>query len=131
MTLRRIILAIESRLLRDMLRRALENVHGVRIVGEYTDRATLLAAVAQSKAQWVIVSLAENGDMPAVADFLRTAKPRLNILAVALDGSRTRMRVQDTRDEDLNGMSLDELIEVLQGRHSAGGQRKPVNTTEG
>ena len=111
---RRIILAIKPRLLRDMLRRALENAHGVRIVGEYTDRASLLAAVARSEAQWVIVSLSASGDMPAIADFVHTANPQLNILAVSLDGSRTRIRIQGEPDKNLDGMTFDELVAVLQ-----------------
>lgn len=114
---RRVILALKPRLLRDMLRRALENVHGVQIVGEYTDRASLLAAVARSEAQWVIVSLPTDDEMPAVVDFLRTANPRLSVLAVALDGSRTRLYAHERYNEELNGMSLDDLVAVLQ-RHS-------------
>jgi hypothetical protein len=130
----RIILANESRLLREMLKRAIAKSPHLRVVGEVTDGRHLPSMVGKPDAQWVIVSLQPDGDIPDVAETLLIENPSVTVLAVASDGSQIRMgwaqlyeraiavasdgspvkvNWTETHDRLLEDLSLAELITVL------------------
>lgn len=130
----RIILANETRLLREMLRRAIARSPYLQVVGEVTDRANLSSRVEETDAQWVIVSLLPDGGIPETAETLLMENPSVAILAVAPDGSQLRvgwtepcekaiavapdgspvkLRWTETHEKLLEDLSLEELITVL------------------
>lgn len=113
---RRIILANGSRFLRDMLKRVIEKVPDLRVVGEVTDLARLSSAILQTDAQWVIVSRPPNGKLPEVVESLLLKHPLVRILSVATDGSQVRMKWLESHEQVLDGSSLDELIAILRRR---------------
>jgi len=57
----RVVLANESRLLREMLERVIRKVPDLEVVGHAADPARLPSVLEETDAQWVIVSLLPNG----------------------------------------------------------------------
>lgn len=113
MQLYRVILANEPRLLRGLLSRALQQAPGVQVVGQETDKAKLASTIDESGADWVIVSLWQNGNLPAFLQDLISERPSLCLMGMAADGSQARTWSPDGGERNLNGLTLDELIATL------------------
>jgi DNA-binding NarL/FixJ family response regulator len=109
----RIVLVKGSRFLHEMLKRVIEKTPDLQVVDEVTDLASLPPAVAHTDAQWVIMSLPLDGEIPEVVSSLLTAHPSLRILAMATDGSQVRIKWLESHEEALGDLSLDELFAVL------------------
>jgi hypothetical protein len=131
----RVILAVETRLLREMLKHAIAKSPHLKLVGEAILRETdLVSLVVQRDAEWVIMSLPPDGELPPTTSILWAAEPSVSILAVAPDGSQVKLgwkqpyqkpisEVQngkhvklgwtESREILLQGLSLDGLISVL------------------
>lgn len=109
----RIILANGSRFLHEMLKRALEKTPDLQVVDEVTNLARLPSAISRTDAQWVIMSLPLDGEIPEVAKSLLIAHPSVRILAMATDGSQVRIKWLESHEEALDDLSLDELFAVL------------------
>jgi DNA-binding NarL/FixJ family response regulator len=128
---RRILLANGPRLLRGLLRRAIQNDPALQIVGEASDPARLPALACQTAAQLVILSLTAQGQLPAGAERLLQACPAVCILALAVDGSRVRVKAPSradpaignlqVADQEISDLSLADLLGML--RSIPGGQR--------
>jgi DNA-binding NarL/FixJ family response regulator len=115
----RIILANGSRLLRDMLKRIIVKSENLNVVREVTDQKELPAAIEHSNPQWVIVSLAFDNGIPAWVDNFIAIHPSVRFMAVASDGSKVKMKWLEIHEQELNGLSLSDLIQIL--------ENKPVN----
>jgi len=113
----RVVLANESRLLREMLERVIKKVPDLEVVGHSADPARLPSLLEEIDAQWVIVSLLPNGKIPAVADSLLAEHPSLRVLAVAVDGSQMKAKWVEPHEKDLGDLSLEELIAILEDGH--------------
>lgn len=113
---RRIVLANEPRLLREMLQRVVDKQPDLQVVSEVSDWAELPSTIERTEAQWVILPLLADGKMPAIVDSLLSTSPTLHILAVAMDGSRIKMKCGASEEEWLNNLSLDALIALLRRR---------------
>ena len=111
----RIVLANESRLWREMLKRVIEKIPDLRIVGVVTDLAILASVVEQTSAGWVILSLTRDGKIPEMAESLLSVHPSVRILAVATDGSQVKMKWLEPHEDELDDWSLNEMIDVLRG----------------
>ncbi len=118
----RIILANDSRLLRGLLWRALDKVSGLQIVGETQDLSSLTARIEQAGAEWVILPLWTDGQLPSVLDAVLNEHPEVSLLGLAKDGSAAKLqRSAGSPEELLPGISLDELILTLGGDPSGNG----------
>src|SRR5437867_13262877 len=89
---RRVLLANEPRRFREMLQRVMQNTPGIEVVGEVTEQAALRAAIMETGAHWLIVSLTADGGLPAVIEPLLGEFPSLCVLGVAEDGSHAEIR---------------------------------------
>jgi len=114
----RVVLANESRLLREMLERVIRKVPDLEVVGHATDAARLPSLLEETDAQWVIVSLLPDSKIPAVADSLLAEHPSLRLLAVAVDGSQVKAKWVEPHEKDLGDLSLEELIAILEDSRS-------------
>ena len=110
----RVILANESRLLREMLERVINKVPDLEVVGHAADAARLQSLLKETDAQWVIVSLLPNNKIPAVANSLLAEHPSLRVLAIAVDGSQVKAKWVEPHEKDLGDLSLEELIAILE-----------------
>lgn len=130
----RIILAVESRLLREMLRHAIDKSPHLQVVGEAKDGSDLVTLVEQRDAEWVVTSLQPDGCLSRTTIELLNVEPSVSVLAVASDGSEVRLGWSDPKreviaegsngksvelkwtqpnQEPLEDLSLDDLIAVL------------------
>jgi hypothetical protein len=126
MEARRIILAGESRLLMDMLRRAISKSPGLEVVGQIPDLASLPSAVERFGAQWVIMSLQPETSLPEVVSRLLAAHLSLLVLALAADGSQARLEWMEPHEEIFDQLSLDELVATLRSGRPTGQDRAEI-----
>lgn len=112
----RIVLANGSRLLRDMLKRIIVKSENLDVVGEVSDQKELPAAIEHSKPEWVIVSLPFDNGIPGWVDSFITVHPSVRVMAVASDGSKVKIKWLEIHEQELNGLSLSDLLQILENK---------------
>jgi len=113
----KIVLAIKSHLLRDMLRRVLINQDGFQIAGETTDWNRLAKMLKQISAHWVITSLTSDGKMPQEVDRVFNADPSVGVMAISQDGRQIKslwMETHITKIAKLSPLKLGAALTTLQ-----------------
>ena len=111
----RIILANGSRLLHEMLNRILYKTVNLQVVKEIKDHNKLPNAIENSDAEWVIISLPVESTMPEWVDHYIVEHPRVRFMAVAQDGSWVKTKWMESHEEELDNLSLKDLIHILGG----------------
>lgn len=109
----RIILANSSRLLREMLNRVLLKAEHLEVVQEVTDPENLPGALDDLDVSWVIISLPPDSRMPNWIDSYIAEHPRVRFMAVANDGSWVKTMWLETREKELENLSLNQFIDIL------------------
>ena len=134
----RIVLADGSRFLHEMLKRVIEKTPDLQVVSEIADLARLSSTIAETEAEWVIVSLPPDGKILETLESSLTAHPSVRVLALAADGSQVKMKWVEpresavavaadgsqikmdwveSREKILDDLSVDELIAILRKHH--------------
>jgi DNA-binding NarL/FixJ family response regulator len=116
MSEQRIVLANGSRLLRDMLRRALFKSKSLEVIQEVSDQRELHSVIENTKPEWVILSLSFDNGVPAWVDTYMAAHPSVRFMALAADGSKIKMKWLEVHEQELSGVSLSELIKILESK---------------
>jgi hypothetical protein len=111
----RIILANSSRLLREMLNRILHKTENLEVVQEITNHKKLSTEIEKSDAEWVIMSLPGDHGIPGWVDHYIVDHPRVRFMAVANDGSWVKTKWLESHEEELDNLSLRDLIHILGG----------------
>ena len=114
MSEQRIILINGSRLLHEMLNRALLKSDHLKVVKEIAGQYNLPDAVGQYEAEWMVISLPTDGRFPKWIDTYLKKHPSMRIMVFAADGSGVRMKWLEKRDESINDLSLQDLIHILE-----------------
>jgi DNA-binding NarL/FixJ family response regulator len=114
MSQQRIVLANTSRLLRDMLKRIIHRSDQLALLGEVTDQKDLPTAIESSSPEWVIVSLSYDDRIPAWVDGFMADHPSVHFMAIATDGSKIKMKWHAVHEQELNGLSLNDLLHILE-----------------
>lgn len=112
----RIVLANGSRLLRDMLKRIIFKSDKLEIVREVTDQKDLPSVIEHTNPEWVIVSLSFDNGVPAWVDSFMASHPSVRFLALATDGSTIKMKWLEVHEQELKGLSLNDLIHILESK---------------
>jgi hypothetical protein len=115
-----IILANEPRLLRGLLRRAIAKVPGLDVVDEVENVSRLPSAVKQWNADWLVVSLWSDGEMPSNLASLLEDHGSLYLLGMAGDGSEVRILRPELPEKRMCDLSLAELVAVFRGHRERG-----------
>lgn len=116
MSEQRIILANGSRLLRDMLKRILYKSDRFEVVQEVTDQKDLPSVIEHTQPEWVILSLSFDNGVPAWVDGFMANHPGVRFMALAADGSKIKMKWLEVHEQELNGLSLNDLIQILESK---------------
>lgn len=111
----RIILANNSRLVREMLNRILHKTDNLEVVKEITDHKDLPAEIEKSDAEWVIMSLPSDHTIPEWVETYIVEHPRMRIMAVANDGSWVKTKWLESHEEELDNLTLRDLVNILGG----------------
>ena len=109
----KIILVDGSRLLRGMLKRAIERDAGLRVVAEVDDFRKFSTVVNQTDADWLFLTLLPQKPIPEIIDKALRERPSLNLMVMATDGSQVRMRWVETHEVSLDEKNLEEILSVL------------------
>ena len=110
----RAILVNDSRLLRELVKRAIEKNVGFEITRELVDIQELPSVVTETKAEWVFVILSSAEEIPEhlkVELFLK--HPTLKIAGFWMDEGRVRVDWLTRVQKELTGITVDELIGFL------------------
>ena len=110
----RIVLANGSRLLREMLKRILFKSDKLEVVREVTDPKELISVIERVTPEWVIVSLSFDNRLPAWVDSFMASHPSVHFMALATDGSKIKMKWLEVHEQELNGLSLPDLLQILE-----------------
>ncbi|MGC9358379.1 MAG: hypothetical protein ACP5GX_10945 [Anaerolineae bacterium] len=116
MQTRQIIVANEQRLLRDMLIRVIEKTPDFHAIVPQSGTTQLPDLLERTGAQWVIVSLRSDGEIPEYVEQLLNDHPTTRFLAMAADGSELKMKWVVPHEQELKDLSLNGLIEALRAR---------------
>ncbi|MFL7871835.1 MAG: hypothetical protein AB8I58_23605 [Anaerolineales bacterium] len=111
----RIILANSSRLLREMLNRILHKTENLEVVQEITHHESLPTEIEKSDAEWVIMSLPVDHSLPNWVDTYIVDHPSIRFMAVANDGSWVKTKWLEYHEEELDNLTLKDLIHILGG----------------
>jgi chemotaxis response regulator CheB len=111
----RIILVNGSRLLHELLSRVLVKTVNLKLVQEVVDPEDLPDAIEDSEAEWVIMALPVDEAIPAWVDRYIVSHPHLRVMAVASDGSWVKTRWMERHEQELDDLSLRDVIHILGG----------------
>lgn len=115
MTEQRIILANGSRLVHEMLNRILLKTENLDVVQEVVNHNKLPAEIESADAEWVVLSLPAESDLPEWVDSYIVEHPDVRLMAIASDGSWVKTKWLECHEEELNNLSLQDLIHILGG----------------
>lgn len=110
----RIILANDSRLLREMLNRILHKSEHLDVVQQISGLESLPGAIQKQGVEWIILTLPEDNKIPDWTDGYMDEHPYVKILTVSPDGGSIKMKWFDKREQDYPDLSLQELIQMLE-----------------
>jgi hypothetical protein len=113
-----IVLVNGSRLLRGILRRAIQRDTLLRVVTEVDDLAKFSAVIEHVEADWIVLALPPGKSVPAIVDQTLRERPDLNMLVMATDGSRVRMRWIEAHETTLDEKNLQELLTILREKEA-------------
>ena len=111
---KRIILANDTHFFRDAFRRVIEKNSGLQVIRDVKDFADLSSAVQETHADWVIVSLPNDGKISKPIEKIFIENPFIHLLAVAEDGSRIRVEWMEHKEKEMENLSLYDLIELFE-----------------
>ena len=114
MTTQRIVLANDSRLVREMLKRIFLKSSSLEVAFEIDDHKNLAEEIEDEEVEWVILSLPVNNHMPRWIDSYLERHPLVHFLAVSSDGSQVKMKCREKKEEHLVNLSLHDLLYLLE-----------------
>ena len=120
MSTKRVILANNSRLLREMLHRVIDKTAQLEVVQELADQENLPSAIERLDPAWVIVSSRHEERAQHWLDARVAEYPAVRFLILSGDYSRLQIKSHAAPEEYLADVSLQDLIQILERdlRHS-------------
>lgn len=110
MTVKRVVLADGSRLVREMLHHAIEKADHLKVVGEVTDYKDVPGMIKKFDPEWVIVSTSFSHRFHSWVQ----AHPSVRFIFLALDKNDIKMRWQSSYEENYSNLSLKDFIYILE-----------------
>ena len=113
MKTKRIILANSSRLVRDMLEKAIRKTPGLELVSNIENLADFPEALRQTEADWAIVLLPPDEQIPDMVEKAINEHQSMRFLLMGVDGSHARMMWNEPHEVALDEKNLQELLGLL------------------
>ena len=113
MFIKRVILANDSRLLRDLLRRVIAKADHLEVVQEVMQPEQLAPAIEHFDPGWVILSSPESRCPQDWIESWLLRYPSVGFVILSADHSRIKIQRLDA-EEDLTHLSLNDFIEALE-----------------
>jgi DNA-binding NarL/FixJ family response regulator len=119
----KIIIADRNRLMREMVTKAINADDKLMIVRNLDSYDSLFEHVQQGDVDWVIVSLPDREEtLPLAIREILINFPSVGVLIVSPDGRHVRVKRLEEHERILDGISLDELILILQADVDSAGR---------
>jgi DNA-binding NarL/FixJ family response regulator len=114
MSVKRVILANDSRLLREMLHRVINKADHLEVVQEVPNHADLPFAIERFNPAWVIVSLPYKDRAQGQINDFMADYPSIRFILLSPDDKSVKMKWQNSYEEDLTNLSLRDFIHFLE-----------------
>jgi DNA-binding NarL/FixJ family response regulator len=114
MSVKRVILANGSRLLREMLHRVINKADQLEVVQEVPNHEELPFAIERFDPAWVIVSLPYNDRAHVQINDYIADYPSVRFIFLSPDDKSVKMKWQNSYEEDLTNLSLTDFIHFLE-----------------
>lgn len=109
----RIFLANQPRLLRQMLRRAIQKSPDLRVVGEGQRLVSVAALPEIMNIDWFVVSLGQNGQLPVLFQKLAEKYPPLKVIGISNDGNEVTLKEGTEPGRRIENISLQSLLDLF------------------
>jgi chemotaxis response regulator CheB len=113
MSTKRVILANDSRLLREMFHRMIDKATYLEVVQEISNSEELPFAIERFCPEWVILSLPTSNTILNWISSRIEASPTVRFIFLSPNSS-IKMKRQMSDEEDLSNLSLKEFIRILE-----------------
>lgn len=114
MSMKRVMLANNSRLLSEMFQRLIDRAEQLELVQEVTDNEELPFAIQRLCPEWVILSLPISDPVQAWIGAFMQNDPSVRFIFFSPDHHSITMKWQMASEEDLSNLSLKEFIYLLE-----------------
>lgn len=114
MATKRVILANDSRLLREMLHHVIDQAENLEVAQEVLNREELSSAIERFDPEWVILSSPYSHHARSWMENCVAEYPSVRFIFFSADHSRIKMKWQPSYEEDLTNLSLREFIHILE-----------------
>jgi DNA-binding NarL/FixJ family response regulator len=114
MTIKRVILANNSRLLRETLRRVINRADNLEVVHELPNHEELPSAIERFDPEWVIVTIPYNNGAYGWINDCMADYPSVRFILLSPDNSSIKMKWQTSYEEDLTNLSVKDFIHILE-----------------
>ena len=114
MSRKRIILANDSRLLREMLHRVIDKADHLEVVQELPNHEELPYAIEQLDPEYVILSVPDNGNEQNWINTCMADHPSMRFVFLSPESSTIKLKWQTGYEEDLTNLSLKGFIDILE-----------------
>ncbi len=114
MATKRVLLANDSRLLREMLQRVIDKAEHLEAVQKVADYEELPSAIERFDPEWVIISLPFNDEARSWVSACMAEYPAMRFVLLAPGNNSIQMKWQTSYEEDLTNVSLKDFIQILE-----------------
>ena len=114
MSTKRVILANGSRLLREVLHRAIDKADQLEVVQEIPDWEGLPPALERFEPEWVIVAQPYANPLHNRIDSCMAAYPSVGFIFLSPHQNHIKMKWQMSREEEYADLTLKEFIHILE-----------------
>ncbi len=111
---KRVILANGSRLLREMLHRAIDKADQLEVVQEIPDWEELPPALETFHPAWVIVTQSYSKHSHYRVDSCMEEFPSVRFIFLSPNQDNVKMKWQTSGEEEYSNLSLEDLIHILE-----------------
>ena len=113
-SIKRVILADGSRLLREMLHRAIDKANHLEVVQEIPDWGELPSALERLHPEWVIVAESYRNPAHNRIDSCMESHPSVRFIFLSPHQNTIKMRWQTSSEAEYSDLSLKEFIHILE-----------------
>ena len=114
MSRKRIILANDSRLLREILQRVIKKADHLVVVQELSGHEGLPSAIEQLDPEWVILSAPDNRQEQNWINTCMANHPSMRFVFVSPEKTSMKLRWPTGHEEDLTNLSVRGFIDILE-----------------
>ena len=114
MSRKRVILANDSRLLREMLHRVLDKADQLEVIQELPNHEELPSAIERLDPEWVILSVPYHQSRHRWIDTYTADYPSVRFIFLSPESNTIKLKWQRTYEEDLTNLSLKGFIDILE-----------------